>query len=114
MVTPLMKTLNGIINFDSILLAEANPNEGNTSAQTPNLDAQEPSPSSTSPEGPENSDSKIYAMQEFGMQPPLSFLIMICGHGVIIVVHPEVRRMTVQRRQSKDVSKPVRVAGCLI
>ena len=59
MVTPLMKTLNGIINFDSILLAEVNPNEGNTSAQTPNPDAQEPSPSSTSPEGPENEDSNL-------------------------------------------------------
>lgn len=66
MVTPRMKTLNGIINFDSILLDEANPNEGNTSAQTPNLDAQEPSPSSTSPEGPENKDSNLYIVIVIG------------------------------------------------
>jgi len=37
-----MKTIVGIINFDSILLAKANPNEGNQSAQEPNQDTQGP------------------------------------------------------------------------
>lgn len=42
LVNKSIKTIVGIINFDSILLAKANPNEGKTNAQEPKQEHQGP------------------------------------------------------------------------